>query len=61
MKTLMNSKEIVLLEVLQAFDDPVTPKVMSRLDENGNMQTPVLHDMYPFLKAEEMKKLMFED
>ena len=58
---LMNSKERVLLEVLQAFDDPVTPKVMSRLDENGNMQTPVLHDMYPFLDAEEMKELMFED
>lgn len=58
---LMNSKDRVLLEVLQAFDDPVTPKVMSRLDENGNMQTPVLHDMYPFLDAKEMKELMFEN
>ena len=25
---MMQSKERVLLEVLQAFDDPVTPKVM---------------------------------
>lgn len=57
---LMSSKERVLLEILQAFDDPVVPKVMSRLDENGKMQTPVLHDMYPFLDAGEMKELMFE-
>lgn len=57
---LINSNERVLLEVLQAFEDPVTPKVMSRLDENGNMQTPVLHDMYPFLDEKEMKELMFE-
>ena len=56
---MMQSKERVLLEVLQAFDDPVTPKVMSRLDENGKMLTPALQDMYPFLEKEEMDKLMF--
>lgn len=56
----MQSEERVLLEVLQAFDDPVTPKVMSRLDENGNMLTPALQDMYPFLDKEEMEELMFD-
>lgn len=54
----MKSDERVLLEVLQAFDDPVTPKVMSRLDENGNMLTPALHDMYPFLEKSELDSLM---
>lgn len=56
---MMKSGKRVLLEVLQAFDDPVTPKVMSRLDESGKMLTPALQDMYPFLDEEEMKSLMF--
>ena len=57
-KFTQNSKRM-LLEVEQRFDDPVTPKVMSRLDENGKMLTPALHDMYPFLDEDEMEKLMF--
>jgi acetolactate synthase-1/2/3 large subunit len=60
-KWLVNSKHRVLLEIEQKFDDPVTPKVMSRLDENGNMLTPALHDMYPFLSKEEMDELMIGD
>lgn len=50
-----------LLEIEQRFDDPVTPKVMSRLDENGKMLTPALQDMYPFLSEEEYKELMIKD
>lgn len=50
----------VLLEVLQRLDDPTIPRVVSRMDENGVMQTPKLHDMYPFLGEEELDKLMFE-
>lgn len=50
--------EQVILEVKQRFDDPVTPKVMSRIDENGKFITPALEDMYPFLSEEEHKKLM---
>lgn len=57
-KRMLNAKHRVLLEVMQAFDDPVTPKVMSRLDENGKMLTPALHDMYPFLDKEEMEQLI---
>lgn len=50
----------VILEVLQRMDDPTIPRVVSRMDENGVMQTPKLHDMYPFLGEEELNKLMFE-
>ena len=50
--------EQVILEIKQRFDDPVTPKVMSRIDENGKFITPALEDMYPFLSEEEHKKLM---
>lgn len=57
-KKLVSSKTRVLLEVCQRFDDPVTPKVMSRIDENGVMQSPALHDMYPFLDEQELKELM---
>ena len=60
-KWLVNSKCRVLLEIDQKFDDPVTPKVMSRLDENGKMLTPALQDMYPFLSAAEIEELMFKN
>ena len=49
-----------ILEVMQALEDPITPKVMSRLDENGKMQSPVLHDMFPFLDDDEMKQWMLQ-
>ncbi|RKJ42297.1 thiamine pyrophosphate-binding protein [bacterium 1XD42-8] len=58
LKAFFASKERVLLEVMQALDDPVVPKVMSRLDENGKMLTPALQDMYPFLEKNELEKWM---
>lgn len=57
---LTKSKNRVLLEVCQKFDDPVTPKVMSRLDDNGKMQSPALQDMFPFLEKDELDRLMLE-
>lgn len=58
-KTLVNSEKRVFLEIDQLYDNPVVPKVMSRLDENGKMLTPALHDMAPFLSEKEMQQLMF--
>lgn len=58
-KQFVKNENRVLLEVEQLYDNPVVPKVMSRLDENGKMMTPALHDMAPFLSEEEMKSLMF--
>lgn len=55
---LVDHKNRCLLEIDQKFDDPVTPKVMSRLDENGKMLTPALQDMFPFLEKEEYRELM---
>ena len=48
----------MLLEINQSWDDPVTPKVMSRMDDNGKMMSPALQDMYPFLGKEELDRLM---
>lgn len=47
-----------ILEVKQQLDDPVLPKLMSKLDEEGKMTSPKLHDMYPFVSEEDMKWLM---
>lgn len=48
----------VLLEVKQLLDDPVTPKVMSRMLDDGTFATPALQDMAPFLDRSEYDKLM---
>lgn len=53
-----DEKDIVLLEVMQRLDDPVTPKVMSRMNEDGTFSTPSLEDMAPFISEEEHDKLM---
>lgn len=55
---LIDNPKRALLEVEQKFDDPVTPKVLSRLDEEGRMLTPALQDMYPFLEQQELNDLM---
>ena len=54
----LNSEKRYLLEIEQLMDDVVTPKVMSRLNENGEFETPVLQDMAPFLDRDEYDKLM---
>ncbi len=48
----------ILLEVLERLDDPVLPKVMSRMNEDGTFSTPSLEDMAPFISQEEHDQLM---
>lgn len=56
-KFFKNNKSVIL-EVKQLLDDPVIPKVTSRLNEDGKFETPALHDMAPFLSKEELAALM---
>ena len=51
----------VLLELWQRLDDPVTPKVMSRMLPDGTFATPALQDMAPFLERDEYDSLMLWD
>lgn len=51
----------VFLEVEQRYDDPVTPKLQSRMREDGTFVSPVLHDMSPFLDDAELASLMLWD
>lgn len=57
---LKENDEACILEIKQQLDDPVYPKLMSKLDENGNMTSPKLHDMFPFVEDEDMEWLMID-
>lgn len=60
LKWLIETDGQCILEVKQQLDDPVYPKMMSKLDENGNMTSPKLQDMYPFVPEDDMKWIMLE-
>lgn len=57
---LLNQEEHALLEIKQMLDDPMIPKVMSRLDKHGIMKSPALQDMYPFIDDKEYDELMIQ-
>lgn len=48
----------IFLEIKQQINNPLIPKVMSRMKKDGTFETPALHDMAPFLPEDEMKELM---
>lgn len=58
LKEFFDAKENVLLEILQRLDDPISPKVMSRMNADGSFETPSLEDMAPFISKEEHDRLM---
>lgn len=58
LKWILNTPGHLILEIEQRLDDPVIPKVTSRLKEDGTFETPVLQDMYPFITREEYQDLM---
>lgn len=52
------SKGRVILELMQRLDDPINPKVMSRMLPDGSFATPALQDMAPFLDRDEYNSYM---
>ena len=48
----------VLLEIDQRLDDPVVPKLMSKILEDGTFSTPSLEEMYPFLPEDKQSVFM---
>ena len=58
---LLQSSGNVLLDVQEKYDDPLIPKVMSRMNEDGTFSTPALHDMAPFLPLEEIEEFMIKE
>lgn len=60
LKWLFNEEGNVLLEIKEKLDDPVTPRLMSRMGADGKFLSPALEDLYPFLDEEELKKWMWK-
>lgn len=60
LRKLVDNRGQFVLEIKQQLDDPVLPKLMSKLDEKGKMTSPKLHDMYPFVSEDDMKWIMLE-
>ena len=55
----MDTQEgVCIVEVLQKIEDTMYPRLMSKMKEDGTFLDPELHDMYPFISDEEMKKWM---
>lgn len=48
----------ILLEIDQRLDDPVVPKLMSKLLDDGTFSTPSLEDLSPFLPEEVQQTFM---
>ena len=57
----LNCRNRTILVVRQLLDDPISPKVMSKMNPDGTFNTPCLHEMYPYLEDKVMKELMLED
>ncbi len=56
---LTKTKGPSILDLCQRIDDPIIPKVMSKMNEDGSFFTPPLHDMYPFINKEQLEKLHY--
>jgi hypothetical protein len=56
----LSNKQNCLLEIEQKLDDPIAPKVISKMNAKGEFETPAIHDMYPFISEEEMKTLIIK-
>mgnify|MGYP002626120114 CR=1 FL=1 len=58
---LMQTDKRAILEIKQLLDDPVTPKLMSKMNEDGTFEAPEFTSFYPFLDEKMLGKLNFKD
>ncbi|MDR1695377.1 MAG: thiamine pyrophosphate-binding protein [Endomicrobium sp.] len=56
---LFEQKGFCIMEVLQQYDNPASPRVMSKLNADGTSAPAALHDMYPFLDSAELSRCFF--
>ncbi|MBO4213631.1 MAG: thiamine pyrophosphate-binding protein [Lachnospiraceae bacterium] len=57
-KWLLNEKQAAILEICQKLEDPSSPKLKSKLKEDGTFETPAIQDLWPYISEELMKELM---
>lgn len=57
-KWLLNEKQAAILEICQKLEDPSSPKLKSKLKEDGAFETPAIQDLWPYISEDLMKELM---
>ena len=57
-KWLLNEKQAAILEICQKLEDPSSPKLKSKLKEDGTFETPAIQDLWPYISEDLMKELM---
>ena len=53
----LSVKGNAILEIKQLINDPVKPKIMSKLNSDGTFATPIFTDLSPFLNEKDQKFL----
>lgn len=56
-KQFVDAAERTIMVVEQELDDPVLPKLVSKMRDDGTFEAPLFTDMYPYLSEQEMQKL----
>ena len=61
LKWLFESSKRAILLIREKLDDPLIPKVMSRMKQDGTFETPALQDMAPFIDIKLLRELMISE
>lgn len=61
LKWLLENDKFSILEVFQQFDNPASPRIVSRLNADGTSMPAYLHDMFPFLDKKELDSFMIKE
>lgn len=59
LESFMLSQDIALLEIDQLLEDPVMPKIMSKVKADGQFETPSFTDLYPYLNENDLDQLIY--
>lgn len=57
-KWLLNENTASILEVKEKYNDPIYPRVQSKMNPDGTFVTPALHDMFPYISESVIKDAM---
>lgn len=59
LQEIISMKGPLICEVIQDEKQMIEPRVKSKIDEKGNLYSPPIDDLYPFLPEEEYKKYLY--
>lgn len=56
-KQFLEDEDRIIMEVDQRLDDPVLPKLMSKVKDDGTFEEPNFIDMFPYVTEEELEQI----